>query len=140
VTRLWLPYEVRDLAGTEAFLTGRLGLVTVDSWDRAGESGRVLAFPGPARPDPARPGAAGEQVTALPLSPAGAAVVELVTAAVDRALPPALELADRAAVDAVYRRLRADEITRPPGAYPRGHYGFEARTPGGLPLMIWSER
>jgi hypothetical protein len=140
VTRLWLPYEVRDLAGTEAFLTGRLGMVTVDSWDRPGESGRVLAFTDPTRPDRARLVAAGEQVTALPLSPAGMAVVELVSAAVDRALPPAVELADRAAVDAAYRRFAADEITRPPGAYPRGHYGFEVRTPGGLPLMIWSER
>jgi hypothetical protein len=123
---LWLPYQVTDLPATETFLASRLGLSTVDFWERPGESGRVLACedPGWLGGDDGRPGA----------------LVELVTGPVDRAAPPAFELPDRAAVDALYRRFAPAEVTRPPAAYPRGHYGFEVTAPGGFPLMIWSER
>ncbi len=128
MTRLWLPYQVRDLPAAEKFLTDRLGLTTVDWWDRPEESGRVLACTDPGWNGPGS-------------GPAdGGAVLELVTGPVDRALPPAFELPDRASVDALHRRFAATEITRPTGPYPRGHYGFEVRTPGGFPLMIWSER
>ncbi len=133
MTRLWLPYQVRDLPAAEQFLTDRLGLTTVDWWDRPGESGRVLAG--------IDPGGSGAGSGSGGCGPAdGGPVLELVTGPVDRALPPAFELPDRAGVDALHRRFAAAEITRPPGRYPRGHYGFEVRAPAGFPLMIWSER
>ena len=133
MSRLWLPYRVRDLAAAETFLTKRLGMSIVDWWDRDGEVGRVLAFADdPAAPvsGPAPPERAGW----------GGPVVELVSAADDRADPPAIELASVAAVDAMARRFPPGEVSRPPGRYPRGHYGFEVTMPGGFPLMIWSER
>jgi hypothetical protein len=177
VTRLWLPYQVRDLAAAERFLVEKFGMVVLDWWERDGESGRVLGFP--AREDPADPvnrpsptGPAARQLAAdldarqVPSDPGdrGVApdpgdravapdpgdraaatdpdgpVVELVSGDRDRAAPPALELCGVAAVDAAARRFAPDEITRPPGRYPRGHYGFEVALPGGFPLMIWSER
>ncbi len=122
MTRLWLPYQVSDLPAAEKFFTDQLGLSIVDWWDRDGEAGRVLA-----------PDSDWEAV-------GGGAVVELVTAARDRAAPPAFELPDRVTVDAFHRRFAPGEVTRPPGRYPRGHYGFEVTAPGGFPLMIWSER
>jgi hypothetical protein len=119
MSRLWLPYEVTDVPAAEAFLTERLGLSTVDWWERRGESGRVLTGP-----DSLGPGA----------------VIELVSAAANRAAPPAVEVHSRAGVDTLHRRFTAREVTRAPGRYPRGHYGFEVCGPGGIPLMIWSEQ
>ena len=127
MSRLWLPYQVRDLAAAETFLTKRLGMSIVDWWDRDGEIGRVLAFAG----DPAVPPEAAGW---------GGPVVELVSSADDRAGPPAIELVSVAAVDAMAARFAPGEVIRPPGRYPRGHYGFEVTMPGGFPLMIWSER
>ncbi len=155
MTRLWLPYQVRDLAAAERFLVEKFGMVVLDWWERDGESGRVLAFPArndPAdpvnRPSPTDPGA--RRLAAGPVAPdlgdravavdPGGPVVELVSADRDRAAPPALELCGVAAVDVAARRFAPDEITRPPGRYPRGHYGFEVALSGGFPLMIWSER
>jgi catechol 2,3-dioxygenase-like lactoylglutathione lyase family enzyme len=130
MSRLWLPYQVRDMAAAETFLTKRLGMSIVDWWERDGEVGRVLAFADDPRPGPGPPEGAGW----------GGPVVELVSSAADRAAPPAIELVSVAAVDAMASRFPAGEVSRQPGRYPRGHYGFEVTMPGGFPLMIWSER
>jgi catechol 2,3-dioxygenase-like lactoylglutathione lyase family enzyme len=110
---LWLPYEVVDLDAAIRFWTVHLGLSKVDGWDRDGERGVVLHA-------------------------ADAAYVELVTGPDrvrrDRVAPPAFELADTAAVDAVCATLAGS-----PHRYPRGHYGFTVSGPAGAPVMIWSE-
>jgi catechol 2,3-dioxygenase-like lactoylglutathione lyase family enzyme len=108
---LWLPYEATDLEAATEFWTVHLGLSQVDGWQRDGERGVVLRA-------------------------ADAAYVELVTGW-DGAGPPAFELADRAAVDAVHRGLAGAGAAQ---RYPRGHYGFTVRGPGGAPVMVWSER
>ncbi|WP_018682149.1 VOC family protein [Actinokineospora enzanensis] len=111
---LWLPFEVDDFAATRAFYVDGLGLSVVDQWVAGAERGVVLRA-------------------------ADAAYVELVSPGIRRSAPLAFELPDRASVDAVHARLVGVEVLRPPGVYPRGHYGFEVRDPAGTPVMLWHE-
>lgn len=114
---LWLPFEVTDLEAATSFYTDRIGLSTVDGWDRDGERGVVLRV-------------------------AGGAFVELVSPGREGPAPLAFELTDPSEVDSTYARVRpsADELIAAPHRYPRGHYGFELRGPAGAQVMIWSER
>jgi hypothetical protein len=41
--------------------------------------------------------------------------------------------------DAAYVEL-ASRSAAPPRRYPRGHYGFDVAAPGGIRVMVWSER
>ncbi|WP_018350532.1 hypothetical protein [Longispora albida] len=61
--------------------------------------------------------------------------VELATDEQPDPAPLAFEVASAAEVDAAAARLGVS-----PHRYSRGHYGFEFASPGGLPLMIWSEK
>jgi catechol 2,3-dioxygenase-like lactoylglutathione lyase family enzyme len=110
---LWLPYRVGDVDAAKEFYTVHLGLSEVDSWDRHGERGVVLA--------------------------AGAAYIELVEPGAPGSVPAAFELAGADEVDAVYTGWRPAGATRP-HRYPRGHYGFEACGPTGERLMVWRQR
>lgn len=110
MTALWLPFTVPDLPPALEFYRDRVGLPVVDSWDRDGERGVVLA--------------------------AGAAFVELVAPGVSGSPPLAFEVADVAAAQA---RMGSAEVVAAPHRYPRGHHGFEVRGPAGTTVMLWSE-
>lgn len=114
---VWLPYEVADLDRAAEFYTVHLGLSKVDGWERGGERGVVLHVPGPAYVELVQP---------APGATAGPRVAF------------ALELADDNGVDAAH----AETAQGPdrPVRFPRGHYGFTARDPDELPILIWSER
>lgn len=107
---LWLPYEVDDIDAARTFYTVRLGLSEVDRF----ENGVVLQA-------------------------ADGTYLELAKAK-DKPAPLAFQVATDAEVDDTYAALRAEELVRGPGRYPRGHYGFEVRGPAGATVMIWSER
>jgi catechol 2,3-dioxygenase-like lactoylglutathione lyase family enzyme len=113
---LWVPFEVASLDRSLAFWAETLGLSEVERWSSPeGERGVVLRVPGPGvvelvQPAPGAPGR----------GPAWPAVAL------------ALELPDAAAVDV----LGLGTPTR----FPRGHYGLTARDPGGIPILLWSER
>lgn len=112
---LWLPFEVTDVDAATDYWTTRLGLSTVDGWDRDGERGVVLA--------------------------AGSAYVELVSAPVARQGPVAFELSTAAEVDRVFAGWGAGgDLRIGPHRYRRGHYGFEVGGPGGADVMVWSEK
>lgn len=136
VTALWIPLEVADAAGFEAsarFYRDLLGLVEVDGWERDGERGAVYAAGETGRieivqpaPSPAVPA---EHPDVSPGPPVG---------------PIAFELPDRAAVDALFERLRASDPVAtgaaiPPATFPRGHYGFTTADPAGCPILLWTE-
>ena len=112
MTALWLPFAVPDLAPALEFYRDRVGLSVVDSWDRDGEQGAVLA--------------------------AGQAFVELVAPGTPGPPPVAFEVPS---VPAAYARLRPtpEELVAAPHRYPRGHHGFEVRGPAGATVMMWSE-
>ena len=112
---LWLPFEVTDVDAATDYWTTRLGLSTVDGWDRDGERGVVLA--------------------------AGSAYVELVSAPVARRGPAAFQVGTADEVDRVFASWRAGgELRIGPHRYRRGHYGFEVAGPAGAELMVWSEK
>lgn len=111
MTRLWLPFTVDDLPSALTFYRDRVGLPVVDGWRRDGEKGVVLA--------------------------AESGFVELVSPTAPDPAPIAFEVAD---VSEVYARFSAEEITKAPHRYPRGHYGFEVRGPAGATVMVWRER
>ncbi|AHH96297.1 hypothetical protein GCM10010174_77000 [Kutzneria viridogrisea] len=110
---LWLPWQVEDLDAATEYYTDHIGLSEVDRF----EDGVVLRA---------------AEVTYLELTTPGPA----------RPAPMAFELASPHAVDEEFRLWQPDpaDLLRPPGHYPRGHYGFELRGPGGATIMIWSER
>jgi catechol 2,3-dioxygenase-like lactoylglutathione lyase family enzyme len=66
---------------------------------------------------------------------AGPSFVELVAPRKESPAPIAFEVAD---VDGMYERMT--DVLEPPHRYPRGHYGFEARGPAGVTVMVWRER
>lgn len=110
---LWLPFEVDDLEAATDFYKVHLGLSEVDQWD----GGVVLRTEGPTYVELASPGG-------------------------KRPAPLAFELASAREVDEEFQLWQPNpgDLLRPPGRYPRGHYGFEVRGPGGATIMIWSER
>jgi catechol 2,3-dioxygenase-like lactoylglutathione lyase family enzyme len=114
MTRLWLPYTVTDLPAALEFYRDRLGLPVVDGWRGDGEEGVVLA--------------------------AESAFVELVSPAAPGPTPVAFEMPGVSDVEDVLARMPPSAVVVAPHRYPRGHYGFEVRAPGGATVMVWSER
>lgn len=114
---VWLPFEVTDLDSAVRFYESRFALSRVDEWDRDGERGVVFRI-------------------------AGDTCLELVSANAERRAPVAYELADEQAVDEAFTAWAPTgaDLIAPPHCYPRGHYGFEVRSPAGAELMIWSEK
>ncbi|MGH3858149.1 VOC family protein [Actinokineospora sp.] len=113
---LWIPFEAADIGQARAFYLDRLGLSEVDSWSTAKEHGSVIqVVPG--------------------------AYIELVSPARRHRGqgPLAMELATVNDVDARLAAMEQDSITRAPGRYPRGHYGFEVACPGAGDVMVWTE-
>lgn len=106
---VWLPYEVDDPDAAAGYFTDHLGLSIVDRF----VDGLVLRLTDDAFLELARPGAG---------APA----------------PVAVQLADRAAVDAAYRRWRPAPCA--PRTFARGHYGFDVAAPGAGRIMVWCER
>ncbi|SDC62080.1 VOC family protein [Actinokineospora iranica] len=111
---LWVPFEIDNFAQTRSFYVDRLGMSVVDEWSVDGEHGVVLRA-------------------------AENAYVELVAPGLRRQAPVAFELGSQAEVDAAFAHVGDVEVVRPPGRYPRGHYGFEVRDPAGAHLMLWHE-
>jgi len=107
---LWLPYEAADPSAAAGFWTDHLGLSIVDRF----ADGVVLGFPStPSYLELARPG------TGAPAT-------------------VAIELEDRAAVDAAHRAWRP--APPPARTFSRGHYGFDVAAPGAGRIMVWCER
>lgn len=132
VTALWIPLEVADPAGfgaTVGFYRDLLGLPEVDHWARGGERGAVYAAGGTGRIEIVRPAGPGSGPARPGSGPARHAGIP----------PIALELRDRAAVDALHERLRTGRATTKPETFPRGHYGFTTADPAGHPVLLWSE-
>ncbi|NUT36016.1 MAG: VOC family protein [Hamadaea sp.] len=110
---LWAPLEVEDLDRSAAFYEGLLRLSPIDAWQRDGERGAVYD--------------------------AGGGRIEIVQPP-SRTAPPAyaLELPDRASVDAVHQAAGPAAETSA-GVFPRGHYGFVLADPDGHRVLIWTE-
>ncbi|SDH44532.1 hypothetical protein SAMN05192558_102269 [Actinokineospora alba] len=113
---LWIPFEAADIDPARRFYLDRLGLSEVDSWSTSEERGSVI------------------QVTP-------GAFIELVSPVRRRSGqgPLAFELPTVADVDSRLAEMGRDSLTRAPGRYPRGHYGFEVSGPGGVEVMVWTE-
>ncbi|CRK58915.1 hypothetical protein [Alloactinosynnema sp. L-07] len=115
---LWIPFEVDDIEESLAFYRDRLGLSEVDSWSVDDERGTVLEV---------APGAFLEFVSGRGIRQAGPP-------------PLAVELPTVSAVEHAFAALGQRPVNRPPGRYPRGHFGFEVSGPTGERLMVWTEK
>lgn len=113
---LWIPFEVDDIDPARRFYVDRLGLSEVDSWSTAEERGSVIQV---------APGAFIELVSPVRRRPGQG--------------PLAFEQPTVADVDTRLAAMEPDSLTRAPGRYPRGHYGFEVAGPGGVDVMVWTE-
>jgi predicted enzyme related to lactoylglutathione lyase len=124
VSTLWAPLEVADFSRSAEFYGGLLGLQAVEMWRRDGEQGAVYAADGAS--GAGRAGRGGWIEIVQPDPPTD---------------PPAiaLELADRAHVDRLYRRMGA-AAEGEPRVFPRGHYGFVAADPDGNRILLWTEK
>jgi catechol 2,3-dioxygenase-like lactoylglutathione lyase family enzyme len=105
--------EVADFDRSAAHYRKLLGLPVVDEWQRDGERGAVFA--------------------------AGGGRIEIVqTTRPTRPPGLALELPDRASVDAVFGAA-GPAAAAAPVTYPRGHYGFVLADPDGNRVLVWTE-
>lgn len=118
IRALWIPFEVADIDEPRAFYRDRLGLSEVDSWSAGAERGTVLR---------AAPGAFLEFVSSGGRQQTGPP-------------PLAFELPTVEAVRESFAAFRDRAVVRPPGPYPRGHYGFEIAGPADTNVMVWTEK
>lgn len=116
VRALWVPFELADIEPARTFYVDHLGLSEVDSWSTSDERGSALQV-------------------------APGAFVEVVSPARHRPGPPplAFEMRTVADVDSRFSVMKQASLTRAPGRYPRGHYGFEVAGPAGVDVMVWTE-
>jgi len=123
VSTLWAPLEVADFTRSAEFYGGVLGLQAVDTWHRNGEHGAVYAADSICGAGGTGRGGWIEIVEPNPpVDPPGIA----------------LELADRAEVDRLHRKVGA-AAEGEPRVFPRGHYGFVAADPDGNRILLWTE-
>ncbi|MBC6448909.1 VOC family protein [Actinokineospora xionganensis] len=113
---LWIPFEAADIEPARRFYLDRLGLSEVDTWSASEERGSVIQI---------APGAYLELVSPIRRRPGQG--------------PLAFELATAADVDRRLATMEQASVTRAPGRYPRGHYGFEVTGPDGVDVMVWTE-
>jgi predicted enzyme related to lactoylglutathione lyase len=113
VSALWAPFEVADFDRSADHYGRLLALPVIDYWRREGERGAIYEVGG-ARIEIVQ--------TTRPVKPPGLA----------------LELPDRAGVDAVHVAAGPAALA-PATVFPRGHYGFVLADPDGNRILVWTE-